>query len=208
MKRTILLLVSVLLFSCKDQKANNHAVTENSAEIEHEKSPEIQALSIIKNQFSEIEQLRKNAKLDTTSLTYNCYNERAGRVTFYSENDSLRLIEHQYNEYSHHEATNRYYVENDKPFFIFYNRLDWSFDGQSQNENDTKESISETRIYLNDEKVLKCLQKNFEKRSEEKKSSDSIPNSVTDCDKYEDYYNEFSKLKSKQGENGPIKGCL
>lgn len=208
MKRYIILLIGVVLFSCKDQTSETKIPEDQPSSVKTENNSKDQILNAIRNRFSTIEKQRKNAKLDTTSFTYNCYNEKSGSVIFYTENDSLRLIEHRYNEYSHHEATDWYYIENDQPYFIFYDRLDWSFDGQSQNENDTKESITETRIYLKDGKILKCLQKKFDRRGGEAKNSDSIPNSKIDCDEYQDYLSDFKKLHSKIAETGSKQECL
>ncbi|MEO2128521.1 MAG: hypothetical protein ABGW91_10180 [Christiangramia sp.] len=210
-KIIFLLLNLLLLISCRQQTEKTRQADRNSEEVTSEISARATTppkdLATIKTRFSEIETVRKTGKLDTISFTYNCYNERSGKVTFYSEKEKLVLIEHRYNEYSHHEATDWFYLYNKEPFFVFLDRLDWSFDGQSGGETQTRDQITQSRLYFLNGKALQCLEKNFERTSNAGSVETEIPNTETDCSKASEALSEFQKLWNSRNSNSSEVFC-
>ncbi len=103
--------------------------------------------------------------MDSTSFGYNCHGEKQGNVQYFSENGQLRLIRHTYNEYSHHDATDHYFVKDSSLYFVFFDRMSWSFDSQAKEPEAVKEEITENRFYIVDNQPVRCLEKKFTTRS-------------------------------------------
>ena len=210
-KIIFLLLNLLLLFSCKQQTEKTHEIDLNSKKVTKEISVSATTppkdLASIKSRYSEIETARKIGELDTISFNYNCFNERSGKVTFYSKNEKPVLIEHRYNEYSHHEATDWFYLYNKEPFFVFLDRLYWTFDGQSGGKPRIKDKITQSRLYFLNGKTIQCLEKDFESVSDAPALADDIPNSETDCSNASEVHSDFKKLWYVQTVNSSETLC-
>ena len=100
----------------------------------------------IQKTYELISAQKNQGLLDSTSFKYDCHGEKAGEVSYFSQDGQLRMIVHRYNEYSHHSATDYYYVMDSVLFFVYNNRLSWTFDSGPQGS--TKDDITEQRIYL------------------------------------------------------------
>lgn len=139
------------------------------------------------------EQLEKGV-LDSTSFTYNCRNEIQGRVTYFSHNGKLRMIQHNFNKYDHHAAAEQFYTIDSTLFFVFTHTLLWSFD--SGPEGATKDNITEQRVYFVDQKPVRCLEKKYIIRSAASTNPqpESIPNKEVTCSTSTNITEAFEKL--------------
>lgn len=138
--------------------------------------------------------------LDSTSFTYNCKNEILGSVTYYSHNGRLRMIQHRYNEYDHHAATDQYYIIDSTLFFVYRHQLLWSF--ESGPEGSTKDDITEQRVYFIDQKPIRCLEKKYIVRSADtnKPDSENIPNKEVNCSSINPLMEPYQNLLKNQYE--------
>ncbi|ROH99675.1 hypothetical protein [Chryseobacterium daecheongense] len=171
--RTLFLIICFLtFFSCK--KENNQNTGKNSTSSDSSVISQTKVDSV-KNESSPVEEIKKEyekfqdllitKKLDSVKFEYDCNGERSGKVVFYSDKEGLRIIQHSYAEYSHFSSVENYYVKNNKPFFIFKEDVSWNFDGGTPEKPITKDDITEQRIYLQNNKAIKCLEKNYSIRS-------------------------------------------
>ncbi|KXH78259.1 hypothetical protein [Chryseobacterium kwangjuense] len=158
----------------------------------------------IKKEYAVLQGLLEVKKLDSKGFTYNCNEEPSGEVRFYSEKDEIKVIEHFYAEHSHFSATERYFIKNGKPFFIFREETVWNFDGGTPEKPITKDDITETRIYLQNDKPLKCLQKQYSIRSDNKQKNiaDQTASKEMKCsvDEVLKTYHSLLENKDKKGE--------
>lgn len=144
--------------------------------------------------------------LDSTSFKYNCYNEKSGTVTYFSENDELRMIVHRHNEYDHHAAVDHYFVKDSTLFFVYLTKVLWAF--ESGAEGATRDNTTEQRIYLVDEKPIKCLEKQFVVRSQAANNprSEIVANKEVDCAPLKSVTEPYRVLLKYRNETPP--GCL
>ncbi|SDM11154.1 hypothetical protein [Chryseobacterium taihuense] len=172
MRNTLLLLSLILVFSCEKKssvktnsasrnEADKISYVSDSAKISFQNTDEIKAA------YTKINQQINAKKLDSTSFNYEC-NERSGTVVYYSQNGKIRAIRHSFSEYSHYSAVENYFVNNDQPFFIFQQETVWNFDGGTAEQPETKDEITEKRLYYINSKLGKCLEKKYTVRSAEK----------------------------------------
>lgn len=126
------------------------------------------------------------------SLDYSCQNEKNGKVTYFFEEDDLSIIEHQYSEYDHFSAIDRYYVIDGKPYFIYSMQSVWSFEAEGQ----TKDNVKEYRGYIINSEVVKCLEKKYILRSytDNNPDPDYIPSTTSDCKKIQKLIAKYEKL--------------
>lgn len=170
MKNIPILLCLILIFSCKKQspiKTNSASKNESNKTSEISVKISLQNTDEIKAAYTKINQQINAKKLDSTSLNYEC-NERSGTVVYYSQNGKIRSIKHSFSEYSHYSAIENYFVNNDQPFFIFQQETVWNFDGGTAEKPETKDEITEKRLYYINNKLEKCLEKKYTVRSAEK----------------------------------------
>lgn len=198
------------LFSCKDTSNKTLTTNENSSKsvdktqsVNQEKNTS--TINFIKKEYSSLQNKLQNKLLDSTYLDYNCDEEgKAGSVTYFSEKGSLKIIKHSYGEYSHFEATEMYYVSNNTPFFLFKKETYWTFDGGTVNKPETKDDITERRIYLAENKVIEYLEKNYTIKSKDK--NNPIANNIANkkgefnADELLKTYQLLLKNKNKKGE--------
>ncbi|WP_411827697.1 hypothetical protein [Luteolibacter sp. AS25] len=65
-------------------------------------------------------------------------------------------------------STEIYYNPAGDPIFLFENSSYWTF---TQKENETKDNVTEHRIYFKDGKIIQALEKNYEFLNEDEKAS-------------------------------------
>jgi hypothetical protein len=135
----------------------------------------------IQKAYATIIMQKERGALDSTGFTYNCRDEKRGTVSYFSENGHLKLIVHKYNEYDHHSAEDNYFVSDSTLIFTYTITVLWSF--ESGAEGATKDNITEQRIYLVDQKPLKCLEKKYVIRSQAKNNprSEDVANKEVNC---------------------------
>lgn len=212
--KTLFLTAALLLsFSCKkDQNKtvlpepvsnDSLAVTKDTTQaeqIENISDP----IEEIKKEYAVLQGQLEAKKLGFKGFTYNCNEEPSGEVKFYSDKDEIKVIEHFYAEHSHFSATERYFIKNGKPFFIFREETVWNFDGGTPEKPITKDDITETRIYLQNDKPLKCLQKQYSIRSDNKQKNvaDQTAGKEIKCsvDEVLKTYHSLLKNKDRKGE--------
>lgn len=153
-----------------------------------------------------MDDLRKG-KLDSSGFDYNCQEERAGRVTYFSVNGQLILIRHVYGEFSHYEAEQHYYIQGDQLYFIVERGTSWAFDSAA-GEGATKDHITEHRIYLRENQPFHCLEKKYILRSQatDNPNVDDLPNKTIDCTSATHLLETYRTLRAQQ--SNPTNGCL
>ncbi|MDQ8005168.1 MAG: hypothetical protein REI64_10245 [Pedobacter sp.] len=149
----------------------------------------------IQSAYQQIIRQYENKSLDSTSFKYDCNGETGGTVSYFTANGNLKLIVRRYHEYDHHEAEERYFVNEDNLYFLHKRSLIWSFD--SGPEGATRDQITEQRSYLLNDKAVKCLEKKYEIRKHLgiNPNPDSIPNKEINCKKFKSPLFTFQKLK-------------
>ncbi|KGE16089.1 hypothetical protein [Sphingobacterium deserti] len=150
---------------------------------------------------------RKAGRLDSTFFEYDCDGEKNGRVVYFSEEGQLVLIRHDYGEYSHQEYEEEYFVRDNKLFFAFEKATSWTFESGAA-EGATKDDVTETRIYYQNEHAFRCLQKQYVVRSKslENPIPEELPNKELDCQKASSSLATFQLLIARR-EN-PTNDCL
>ena len=145
----------------------------------------------VKEFYAVWEQKAADGSFNKVSFEYNCLNEKNGRFTYFFEDGKLRIMEHAYNEYDHFSATDRYYIADGSPFFVYSREVAWSFEAEGK----TKDSVTEYRGYLVGGKPAECLAKNYILRSHgNNPKPEEIPNKVSGCSKVQKLMLEFQKM--------------
>lgn len=216
MKKTIFLLSLIVgLMACQTNPENagtvgrEQADTQPGGAVTPAEKATLKTLDDIRVQYQRIVIQKQNGALSTSSFKYDCSGEKSGTVTFYSDDNGLQLIEHQRSEYSHFEATDQYYVMDDRPFFVYYEHTSWSFDEAGGQDNATRDNITEQRFYLINHELVQCLEKNYTTRSstEENPLSAEVPNREVACPPVEELTASFAQLLKYQDQRQTI-GCL
>lgn len=211
MNRSLYLAVFLLLFSCKEN--NTSPTTLSSKEDSISEVKDADSLPEPLKELKDIEDIRKehayltskieNGRMDSLSFNYNCREEIQGKVTYYSEKGQLRVIKHRYNEYSHFSATDTYFLKDGKPFFVLQDQLSWSFVDAEQ----TKDDITEKRVYIIDNQPVHCLQKKFSVLSGavDPPQSDKVSNEKIACGSLQPLFDDLEVLyvhRSQKHDNG------
>ncbi|MGN7758411.1 hypothetical protein ACTJIV_13095 [Chryseobacterium sp. 22532] len=209
MKTMLIAAILLLAVSCKNDKdkaAHTTSVSSDSMIVKKD-SPQQNTdnpIAEIKKEYSMLLAQLETKKLRSNGFTYNCNEEPSGKVTFFSDKGEIKVIEHFYTEHSHFSASERYFIKNGEPFFIFREETVWNFDGGTPEKPITKDDITETRIYLQHNKPLKCLEKKYSIRSDskEKSISDQISGKEIQCntDELLKTYQSLLKHKDQKGE--------
>ena len=201
-----ILLLAVSCKNDKDKAAHTTSVSTDSMIVKKD-SPQQNTddpIAEIKKEYGMLQAQLEAKKLRSNGFTYNCNEEPSGKVTFFSEKGKIKVIEHFYTEHSHFSASERYFIKNGEPFFIFREETVWNFDGGTPEKPITKDDITETRIYLQHNKPLKCLEKKYSIRSDskEKSISDQISGKEIQCntDELLKTYQSLLKHKDQKGE--------
>ncbi|WP_223559621.1 hypothetical protein [Chryseobacterium lathyri] len=209
MKTMLIAAILLLAVSCKNDKdkaAHTTSVSTDSMIVKKD-SPQQNTddpIAEIKKEYGMLQAQLEAKKLRSNGFTYNCNEEPSGKVTFFSDKGEIKVIEHFYTEHSHFSASERYFIKNGEPFFIFREETVWNFDGGTPEKPITKDDITETRIYLQHNKPLKCLEKKYSIRSDskEKNISDQISGKEIQCntDELLKTYRSLLKHKDQKGE--------
>ncbi|TDS17393.1 hypothetical protein [Sphingobacterium paludis] len=212
----ILLLIGLGCISCQSTKKNDRVGDTVAVAKAHRDAPaqamantseSLENIAAIQDAYVATVEKRASGQLDSTTFEYDCNGERNGRVTYFTENGQLVLVRHVYGEYSHHEYEEEYFVRNNQLFFGFEKATSWAFESGAT-EGATKDDIVESRMYYQEEKPFRCLQKTYVMRT---KSPDNpvpaeLPNKEVDCQPATSSLNSF-RLLLKRRDN-PTKGCL
>lgn len=188
------LLVSVV--ACKQNHKDADLQTEKKDSLEVENIP-VHSYHIpkdiaeVKELYAVWEQKAAGGSFNKVSFDYNCQNEKNGRLTYFFEDGILRIMEHTYTEYDHFSATDRYYIADGSPFFVYSKEAAWSFEAEGK----TKDSVTEYRGYLVGGKPAECLVKKYILRSHgNNPKPEEIPNKLSDCSKVQIMMLEFQKM--------------
>ena len=184
MKILIYLLLLVIFTSCDQQPKSSSSLsgseTDTVGKTNERDSDELEVSlnspGAIQLEYTAITGGIAKGSLDSVAFKYNCNNEKGGTVTSFSENGILRLLRHSYHEYDHYEATVEYFVKDSLLFFVFSKELSWSFDSNAPETGGTKDNITEKRMYIVNQQVVKCLEKKYVTYSYKK--SNPLPEKV------------------------------
>ncbi|WP_114822140.1 hypothetical protein [Chryseobacterium sp. KLBC 52] len=162
----------------------------------------------IKKQYAVLQTQLETKKLGSSKFNYDCNDEPSGEVIFYSDKDEIKVIEHFYAEHSHFSASEKYFIKDGKPFFIFRQETVWNFDGGTPEKPVTKDDITETRIYLQNNQPLKCLEKKYSIKSDQKEKTapDTIPGKEIRCN-VDEILKSYQSLLKHKDQKGSIE-CL
>src|ERR1700750_1166248 len=208
--RTLFLAAGLIFaFSCKNDKDKTALKTSASKDsLIVKKDSTTDPIEQIKREYSSLQKQLESKKLTSTGFTYNCNDETFGKVTFYSDQKEIRIIEHSYDEHSHFGSTEQYFIKDGNLFFIFKEDTGWNFDVVTPEKPITKDDIAESRIYIQNNKSIKCLEKKYSIRSNatEKPSPDKVANKETQCNK-DELMKTYQSLLKNRDRKGEIK-CL
>ncbi|WP_018479336.1 hypothetical protein [Pontibacter roseus] len=203
MNGLIYMLALLVITSCKDKTASMEesalqAETTTIANSQMKPSEKLREARAIRNvedireEYAYITSVLESGRLDSASFSYNCNDEKKGTATYFSEKGQLRMVRHTYSEYSHFSAVDSYYVKEDALFFVFHNRLTWSFVHQGQ----TRDNVTENRVYIIDDEPVKCLQKKYTEysRTNGAPQSEQVDNKEVDCSSLGFVQKDFQSL--------------
>ncbi|KYH07516.1 MULTISPECIES: hypothetical protein [Chryseobacterium] len=213
--KILVLTAGLLLFvSCKNEKdkiilkksisRDSSTAKKDSVKTNTTEKP----IDQIKKEYAVLQAQLETKKLSSSKFNYDCNDEPSGEVFFYSDKDGIKVIEHFYAEHSHFSASEKYFIKDGKPFFIFRQETVWNFDGGTPEKPVTKDDITETRIYLQNNQPLKCLEKKYSIKSDQKEKTapDTIPGKEIRCNVNEILQSYQSLLKHKDQKGS--KQCL
>ncbi|MEF9478522.1 hypothetical protein OWR28_13170 [Chryseobacterium sp. 1B4] len=165
--KILVLTASLLLFvSCKNEKDKivpRESISRDSSVVKKDPVKTNTAqnpIDQIKKEYAVLQAQLEAKQLNSSKFSYDCHDEPSGEVIFYSDKDEIKVIEHFYAEHSHFSASEKYFIKDGKLFFVFRQETVWNFDGGTPEKPVTKDDITETRIYLQNNQPLKCLEKN------------------------------------------------
>ncbi|KQT18290.1 hypothetical protein ASG31_06065 [Chryseobacterium sp. Leaf404] len=211
---SVLLLVALSFQSCTKEKTSE-SLTQNQTDSKTVKAPvktdkiTISSKEDIQKYYGEFQDEINKKVLDSVFFEYEC-DGRVGNVTYYSKNSKVKVIKHSFAQYSHYSADENYYLNEEKPFFILKEETVWSFNGGTSEKPETKDDITESRIYLAENKVIDCLEKKYTILSADKKKPDvpKFPNYASKNCKSKELLAEFGKIiKNKNFKKG-LKQCF
>lgn len=188
--------------SRKDLAADSLTASSDALKLQ-EKS--LRTIPDIQQAYATVSTKLKSGALDSVSFKYSCNNEKSGTVSYFSEKGQLRLVVHRYNEYSHFSGVDQYFVKDSTLFFVYRNSILWSFSGP---QGSTKDSITEQRTYLINQRPVRCLQKTFVVRSHAAHNprSETVPGKEVDCTSVKSVIKAYRLLIKYH--NNTTTGCL
>lgn len=217
MKNTILILSLVSIISCKKQEVKDAQNISNDSLTTQKVSGDVKdttgkTIDDIKKEYSETSALLASKKLDSTHFNYVCEDGMSGDVIFYYQDKNLKAVKNIYSEYSHFSSVTEYYVDKENVYFILKQDTSWNFDINAPKKADgnaeTKDDITESRIYLANNKPIQCLEKKYSIRSAgNNPDPNKIENKEVKCDisKLMTTYESIIKNKDKKGK---VNQCL
>ncbi len=183
MKNLLLILSLVLIVSCKkenDKPYENDVLKDTSTSKVIEDSLKsnnyLSSVDGIKEEYNLVNSKLTAKKLDSVSFDYEC-EERSGNVVYYCENGILKVIKH-FTADSHYSSTEKYFLNERHPYFVFRDETVWNFDGGTPEKPETKDDVTQTRMYFSNDKIIQCLEKKFTIKSSlpTKPDAENIPN--------------------------------
>ncbi|KFC20597.1 hypothetical protein [Chryseobacterium sp. FH1] len=212
MKKLILMCGLSITFSCQKEidkktdvssdlitsKVNSHSLNLNK---------DLSTVDGIKQEYNLVNAQLLERKLDSVGFKYECA-EKSGSVVYYSEKGNLKLIKH-FQADSHFSSTENYFINDEKPYFIFKDETVWSFAGGTADKPDTKDDVTEKRFYLVDNKAIQCLDKKYTLRSNssDNPKSENVPNREMKNCSIADLQKTFDLLVKNKDKRGVGK-CL
>ena len=187
MKITLISLSLLMFISCKKEvKESQNTPSGNQLTAKDStisKNDSIHTIEDVKKEYTYLNNMLTSKKLDSTTFNYNC-DEREGEVTLYYKDNRLAAVKDFYAEHSHFSSSTKYFVKNDQVFFIFNDETVWNFDdGGTPDRPETKDDITEKRIYIINNKPVQCFEKKYAIRSKgNNKNPETIANKETKCD--------------------------
>ena len=169
----------------------------------------INSIEAIKAKYAETTEAINNNITDSASFRFDCKGERSGTVTYHTIKGEIVMIEKHYSAYSHMEATERYFVSDGAPYFIYKKILNWAFDTEAEKQGAVIDKYKEQRFYIIDNELVRCLEKEYSIRSASNDNPDpeNILNKTVKCPAIQELNKEFELLLSKQDQRSPIE-CL
>ncbi|MBL6445145.1 hypothetical protein JMN32_02420 [Fulvivirga sp. 29W222] len=161
----------------------------------------------IRSKYATVMGLKDKEALTVEVLEYRCPDfPEEGTITYYSQDEEVKLIEHSFSEGDHYGGKNQYLVWEGKLFFYFSDVGYWTFDMGTGDEDEpvsqTKDIITESRFYFDNEEAVKCLSKNYEIRSRdaEKVKPENIPNEEINCFDSPEIMHKFKAIMELKGK--------
>lgn len=178
MKKILIATSFAMLLAC-EKKVNSNNTAESQQQKEVVKKDSIKnkipsSINEIKAEFSVINNQIIAKKMDSSSFDYEC-DEISGNVVYYTENGELKSIKHFHGD-SHFSSVEKYYLKEDKAFFIYQEDTLWNFDGGTPEKPETKDDIEEKRYYYANEKIILCRDKKYTVRTK----NGSKPENISD----------------------------
>ncbi|WP_316783878.1 hypothetical protein [Pedobacter frigiditerrae] len=214
MKNVNCLVICLLLLACGQEKKTDTKTIKDTphqaVEIGNRQRSEIiqpNSVAAIKQVYAATSNLLNAGQLDSVSYNYNCQQERGGKISYFSKNGKLMLIKHNYNEYSHFEATDLYFVNDGQLYFAHLNKLIWSF-VSGAGDGVTNDDITESRVYVVNNQSILCLEKKYTSRKNVKDNPipNDVPNKVVNCKPIKGLLKDFNALLAFKNKGN--KGCL
>lgn len=215
MKKLFLISGFIAIISCK--KENQQKTVENSnpadslniqSNVDSLRSQnDLSSIDGIKKEYDLVNSKLTTKTLDSVSFKFEC-EERSGDVVYYSEKGTLKAIKY-FTADSHFSSVEKYFISDDQPFFVFKDETVWSFDGGSPEKPETKDEVTQQRIYLANNKIIQCLEKKFTIKSSvaNKPNPETIPNNENKNCSANEVLETFELLIKNKGKKGSIK-CL
>ena len=210
------LFYSLLVFAFVSCNSNSETKTTESSDTkettstntnqEIEDTKELKTVEDIRAEFQLIQSKITNGKMDSTSFNYEC-DGGGGQVAF-SENGQLRKITYG-SGYEHGGVIKEYFLKDNTPFFVFEEASTWIFDVDAKTEDATRDDITESRFYIVDKKLIKCLEKKFTIRSSLKKnpSSATVENKEVPCSDLTELMKDYELVLKYKNQKTDIE-CL
>jgi len=217
MKYLFYLFACCILISC--QQANKTSDKQDTQQIKTATAPNDliatdsnitnpSSIAGIKKAFTATNAKLLEKRLDSIAYQYDCNQERAGTITYFTEKGKLLLIKHSYNEYDHYSANDYYFISNDSLYFANLNSTYWSFESGSAAQAATKDEVTEKRIYIVNEQAELCLEKKYTIHSNNKdpKIAAAMQNKQISCKTINPLLSDFNNLLLFR--NSSNKKCL
>ncbi|MGB3183540.1 MAG: hypothetical protein WBB45_19275 [Cyclobacteriaceae bacterium] len=217
MRRSLYILFFITLTACEtttertetDTISTTVQATNTDSESQETLPDKIESIEDIRAVYAAVQSKYSAGDLDSSSFTYDCYGEKSGTVSYFSENGRLRLMRHSYHEYSHFSATESYYLHDSVLYFVLYEETSWVFDPDAAGQGGTKDDITESRYYFVDGSLQQCLEKKYTIRSSVKDNPQpaDVANKETGCPPAENIRQSYNLLLGYSEQQDSIR-CL
>lgn len=216
MQNTFYFLLFFALISCNGKSETK---TAESSSLENETTTnqeitkkELKTVEDIREEYQIVQSKIKDKKMDSTSFEYEC-DGGGGQVVYFSENGQLRKIEYS-SGHEHGGITQEFFLKDNTPFFIFHDASTWGFDVDAKQDDDnlesaTRDEMTEKRFYIVDNKLIKCLEKEFTIRSSVKNnpSSETVENKEVACSDLTELLKDYNLVLKYKNQTGKME-CL